>query len=400
MDKTDTKNIGLRGIVVADTKISDVDGEQGRLIYRGFSIETLAAHSTFEETSYLLIHGELPNTEQLADFDAQLKAARALPKEILDALSKLPKNSQPMDVLQGAIALLASFDPELLVESRGANIGKALRLTAKAATVVAAWARVRQGAKPLDPKPGLSHAANFLWMLNGKEPHPETAKNMDVCLILHADHSFNASTFVGRAVASTHAHMYASAAAAIGALSGELHGGANAKVMEMLLEIQKPELVNDWVKTRLDRGEKIMGMGHAVYRTWDPRAKILRRMAESLARRENQSQWFQVISKLEEVARQEFDKRGKTYLYPNVDFYSAVAYHVMGIATDLFTPVFALARMPGWTAHIIEEKFADAQGKPALYRPESQYTGRQCGDDGCSYTPISDRSKQKAAQAG
>ncbi len=397
MDQAETKNIGLRGIVVADTKISDVDGDEGRLVYRGFSIETLAAHSTFEETSYLLIYGELPNAQQLEEFDKELKAARPAPREIIECLNKLPKTAQPMDVLQGAVPLLASFDADLKVESRPANIGKAIRLTAKAPTIVAAWARIRQGLKPLEPEPQLSHAANFLWMLNGKEPHVETAKNLDVCLILHADHSFNASTFAARVVASTHAHMYAAVTAAIGSLSGELHGGANAKVMEMLLEIQKPELVADWIKKRLDRGDKIMGMGHAVYKTWDPRAKILRKMSEALTKRENQYQWFEVISKIEEIARQEFDKRGKTYLYPNVDFYSAVAYHAMNISADLFTPVFAIARVPGWTAHIIEEKFADAQSKPALYRPESQYVGRQCAEDGCTYTPVDERSKPKAS---
>lgn len=393
----ETKNIGLRGVIAADTRISDVDGENGRLIYRGFSIETLAAHSTFEETSYLLIYGELPNAEQLAEFDKQVRANRAIPKQVLEALEKFPKNAVPMDVLQASIPFLGAFDAEAKLESRQANINKAIALTAKTATVIAAWARIRQGQKPLDPKPNLTHAGNFLWMLNGKDPQEMTAKNLDVCLILHADHSFNASTFVGRAIASTHAHMYASVTGAIGALSGELHGGANEKVMEMLMEIPNPELVETWVMTRLDRGDKIMGMGHAVYKTWDPRAKVLRKMSEDLARRENKLNWFQVISKIEEVARREFDKRGKTYLYPNVDFYSAVAYHVMGIPTDLFTPVFALARMPGWTAHIIEEKFADAQGKPALYRPESQYTGRQCGDDGCGYIPIQERAKKKVA---
>ncbi len=396
MSDQETKNTGLRGIVVADTKISDVNGEEGRLIYRGFSIETLAAHSTFEETCYLLIYGELPNAEQLSEFDSALKASRAVPKEILESMAKLPKTTLPMDVLQGAIAWIAGFDADVKVESRTANIAKAIALTAKAATIVAAWNRIRAGAKPLDPNSSLSHAANFLWMLNGKEPHAETANNMDVCLILHADHSFNASTFVGRALVSTHAHMYAGVSGAIGALSGELHGGANAKVMEMLLEIQKPELVADWVKNRLDHGEKIMGMGHAVYKTWDPRAKVLRKMAEGLAHREGKGIWFEVISKIEEIARKEFDKRGKTYLYPNVDFYSAVAYNAMNIPTDFFTPVFAIARMPGWTAHIIEEKFGDAQGKPALYRPESQYTGRQCSEDGCSYTPLDERSKRKA----
>ena len=393
----ETKNTGLRGIVVADTKISDVDGEHGRLIYRGFGIETLATHSTFEETSYLLIHGELPNAQQLEDFDKQLKAARPIPKEIIAFLGQLPKNALPMDVLQGSVPRLSAFDPDIQVESRAANISRAIALTAKAATVVAAWARIRQGLNPLDADSRLTHAANFLWMLNGKVPHEDTAKNLDVCLILHADHSFNASTFAGRVVASTHAHMHASVTAAIGALSGELHGGANAKVMEMLLEIQKPDLVADWVKTRLDRGEKIMGMGHAVYKTWDPRAKILRRLSEALTKRENKYHWFEVTAKLEEVARQEFDKRGKTYLYPNVDFYSAVAYHAMNIPADLFTPVFSIARMPGWTAHIIEEKFGDAQGKPALYRPESQYTGRQCGDEGCSYTPLEERAKKKGS---
>ena len=259
------------------------------------------------------------------------------------------------------------------------------------ATLVAAWDRIRKGLEPVAPNPDLNHAANFLWMLTGNPPHPETAREFDICLILHAEHSFNASTFAGREVASTHAHMYASIAAALGALSGELHGGANSEVMKMLLAVKDVELARTWVSEKLRKGGKVMGMGHAVYHTEDPRATILRGICERLADRTGDSRWCKLSKAIEQATKEEFKKLKGKEIYPNVDFFSASVYHMMGIQTDLFTPVFAVSRISGWAAHIIEEKFAEAQPKPELYRPDSDYVGTYCGPEACEYIPVERR---------
>ncbi len=386
-----TKNIGLRGVTIADTRISDVDGTNGILIYRGYRIEDLAAHSTFEETAYLLLHDALPTKEQLENFSRGLIEARRLPGFVIENLKQLPAQAHPMDVLQAAIPLLAVADPLLPVETREANLSKAVRLIARVAAVVAAWQRIRQGLEPLPSDDALFHAANFLWQLSGIKPDPETARDLDTALILHADHSFNASTFACREVVSTQAHMYAGVAAGVGALSGSLHGGANAQVMKMLEELKNEMDISSWVKKQLDSGRKIMGMGHAVYKTTDPRAKFLKEMGRRLGERLGQTQWHRLSAQIEETAVAEFEKRGKTTIKPNVDFYSAAVYHMMGIPDDLMTPVFAVSRIAGWTAHIIEEKFGDAQGKPALYRPSSEYNGNYCGRTGCTYEPVAQR---------
>jgi len=386
-----TKNIGLRGVKVADTKISDVDGEHGVLIYRGYRIEELARNSTFEETAYLLLHDALPTAGQLQEFSRGLLDARRLPGFVLESLKRLPAQARPMDVLQASVPLLATADPDLSLETREANVAKAVRLIARVAGIVSAWHRIRNGLEPLPSDDALSHAGNFLWQLAGKKPDPETARDLDIALVLHADHSFNASTFACREVVSTQAHMYAGVAAGVGALSGSLHGGANAQVMKMLTELQNEGDVQGWVRKQLDSGRKIMGMGHAVYKTTDPRAKFLKEMGERLGKKFGQKQWYRLSTEIEEAAVSEFEKRGKTTIKPNVDFYSAPVYHLMGIPGDLMTPVFAVARVSGWTAHIIEEKFAEAQGKPALYRPSSDYIGNYCGKIGCSYVPVEKR---------
>ncbi len=385
------KNVGLRGVAVADTKISDVDGENGVLIYRGYRIEELARNSTFEETAYLLLHDALPNEEQLDDFRRRLAEARELPSFVFDALKKLPKSALPMDVLQASIPLLATADPELQEETREANINKAVRLIARIPMIVAGWDRIRNGHDPLPADERLSHAGNFLWQLTGSVPDEELAKDLDTALVLHADHSFNASTFACREVASTRAHMYAGVAAGVGALSGSLHGGANAQVMKMLDALKNEKDVPGWVRKELDGGRKIMGMGHAVYKTFDPRARFLKDMCFRLGRKPGQEHWCGLSTQIEEAALAEFGKRGKTTIKPNVDFYSAPVYHMMGIPRDLMTPVFAVARTAGWTAHIIEEKFGDAQEKPALYRPASEYIGNYCGKTGCVYQPMAKR---------
>lgn len=385
------KNIGLRGVTVADTKVSFIDGEKGILIYRGYRIEDLAEKSSFMEVAYLILNGTLPDKKELAEFENRVKEARQLPEFIYESFNKLPKDASPMDVLQGSVPLLATVDPDLTGDTRESNTNMAIRLISRLPIVVAAWHRIRQGLEPLSSDDNLSHAANFLWLLHGKKPDEEMARDLDTCLVLHADHTFNASTFACREVASTRAHMYAGVTAGIGALSGSLHGGANAQVMRMLLELEKEKDIAAWVKNRLDGGDRIMGMGHAVYKTMDPRAKYLKDMASRLGKKMGQERWHQLSTEIERHGIEAFEKRGKANIKPNVDFYSAPVYHMMGIPLDLMTPIFAISRIAGWCAHIIEEKFAEAQEKPALYRPQAEYVGQYCGLMGCEYEPMDAR---------
>lgn len=391
MEEVRVKNTGLRGVTVADTKISFIDGENGVLIYRGYRIEELAAKSSFIETAYLLLNGNLPDQKELDQFNAQLTKARVLPEFIYRSLKRWPKDADPMDVLQAAVPLLAMADRDLADESREANVRKATRLIARIPAVVAAWHRIRNDEEPLASDDNLSHAANFLWQLLGTKPDPEVARELDVCLLLHADHTFNASTFACREVVSTKAHMYAGAAAGVGALSGSLHGGANARVVKMIYEIEAEKDLAAWIKNRIDQGERIMGMGHAVYKTTDPRAVILKKTSEKLGKKAGNEDWYNLLTRIEELAVKEFESRGKTTIKPNVDFYSGSVYHMLGVPTDLMTPMFAIARISGWCAHIIEEKFGDAQQKPALYRPKAEYVGEYCGAVGCEYHPMESR---------
>jgi citrate synthase len=389
----ETKNIGLRGVKVADTRISDVDGEKGNLIYRGLNICDLVAHSTFEEVSFLLLNDHLPKAEELKSFQSELISERGVPDAVYGFMKLMPKSAHPMDVLEASVPILAAHDPQLHDESRKANFKKALRLIAKLPNIVAAWDRIRNGKEPVRPNRELTHAGSFLYMLSGSLPDRETARDFDICLILHAEHSFNASTFAGREVASTHAHLYASIVAALGALSGEIHGGANSEVMRMLVEIGEVNRVTSWVSEKLQKGGKVMGMGHAVYHTEDPRASILREICGRLADRTGDRKWFELTKAIETSTREAFRKLKGKEIYPNVDFYSASVYHLMGIPTDLFTPVFAISRISGWAAHVIEEKFAEAQPKPELYRPDADYVGTYCGPAACPYIPVEERSK-------
>lgn len=385
------KNTGLRGVAVADTKISFIDGEKGILIYRGYRIEDLAENSNFMEVAFLLLNGELPKKGELEDFEKQVAEAGELPEYMFNSMKQWPKGARPMDVLQASVAALAIGDPDVNEETRAANVRMAVRLIARVPAVVAGWHRIRQGLEPLPPDASLSHAANFLWQLHGKKPDPEMARDLDVCLVLHADHTFNASTFACREVVSTRAHMYAGVAAGIGALSGSLHGGANAEVMKMLMELESEKDIPGWVKGRIERGERIMGMGHAVYKTMDPRARFLKDMAFRLGKKTGQSRWHELSIQIEQAGLKEFSGRGKSNIQPNVDFYSAPVYHMMGIPRDLMTPIFAVSRVAGWCSHIIEEKFAEAQEKPALYRPQAEYVGQYCGLMGCEYNPQEER---------
>ncbi len=379
----ETKNIGLRGIEVADTKISNIDGANGRLIYRGYGIEELTKKSTFEETAYLLLYDGLPTRGQLDEFNRKLIDARFIPKQMQKNMGNWRKDADPMDMLQAFVAALAGYYDEEF-SNKSASYDRAINLIAKVPTIIASWHRIRNGLKIVDPDPDLGHAANFLYMISGEKPDRDIEKIFDVCLILHADHTFNASTFTARQVASTRAHMYSASSSAIGALSGELHGGANTEVMKMLLEIDSIEKTEDWIKGEIDNGKKIMGMGHAVYRTYDPRARILKELSRSLAAKTGQP-WFDITEKVETTTISEMKSRKDMDIYPNVDLYSASVYYMLDIPMDMNTPIFAISRVVGWAAHIIEEKFAEAAPKPALYRPKATYVGKYCGPQGCEY---------------
>lgn len=382
----ETKNIGLRGIEVADTKISNIDGGKGKLIYRGFDILDLTKNSTFEETAYLLIYDNLPTKSQLNEFNTKLIEAREIPKQMQKNMENWRKDADPMDMLQAFVSALAGYYDEEF-SSKEASYDKAINLIAKVPTIIASWQRIRNGLEVVNPDSSLSHAANFLYMMSGEKPDVEVEKIFDVCLILHADHTFNASTFTARQVASTRAHMYSASSAAIGALSGELHGGANTEVMKMLLEISKIDDVDSWIKEKLMQGEKIMGMGHAVYKTYDPRAQVLKELSRELAAK-NKESWFERTEKIETATISEMKLQKNMDIYPNVDLYSASIYYMLKIPMDLNTPIFAISRVVGWAAHIIEEKFAEAAPKTALYRPKAVYVGKYCGPEGCEYKEL------------
>jgi citrate synthase len=382
----ETKNIGLRGIEVADTRISNIDGEKGKLIYRGYDILDLTKNSNFEETAYLLLYDNLPTKEQLAEFNSKLVDARYIPKQMQKNMGNWRKDADPMDMLQAFVAALAGYYDEEF-STKIASYDRAINLIAKVPTIIASWQRIRNNLDIVDPDPALSHAANFLYMMSGERPDPEVEKIFDICLILHADHTFNASTFTARQVASTRAHMYSASSAAIGALSGELHGGANTEVMKMLLEIGTIDKVEPWIKEQIAKGQRIMGMGHAVYKTYDPRAQVLKELSRKLAEKTGDP-WFDITEKIETTTIAEMKKQKGRDIYPNVDLYSASIYYMLKIPVDLNTPIFAISRVVGWGAHIIEEKFAEAAPKPALYRPKAVYVGKYCGPQGCEYKSL------------
>ena len=382
----ETKNIGLRGIEVADTKISNIDGGKGKLIYRGFDILDLTKNSTFEETAYLLLYDKLPTKQELNEFNTKLVEARYIPKQMQKNMENWRGDADPMDMLQAFVSALAGYYDEEFA-NKDASYEKAINLIAKVPTIIASWQRIRNGLQIIDPDASLSHAANFLYMMSGEKPDSEVEKIFDVCLILHADHTFNASTFTARQVASTRAHMYSASSAAIGALSGELHGGANTEVMKMLLEISDIDKVEPWIKEKLSQGEKVMGMGHAVYKTYDPRAQVLKELSRKLAAK-SKDKWFDMTEKIETATISEMKSQKGKDIYPNVDLYSASIYYMLKIPVDLNTPIFAISRVAGWAAHIIEEKFAEAAPKTALYRPKAVYVGKYCGPQGCEYKTL------------
>jgi citrate synthase len=385
-------NTGLRGVTIANTRICEVDGKNGRLIYRGYKIQDLA-RASYEEVVHLLLQEYLPTAKELQLYRARLAAEREIHPSLIAALKTRPSTALPMDVLQAAVAMLAHHDPDISALSRDAALRMAHRLVARFPTIVAAWHRIRSGMDPITPSPELGHAANFLYMLNGRTPEETATRAIDTALVLHAEHAFNASTFAAREVASTQAHMYAAVAAGVGSLSGALHGGANAKVMQMLLKLGSSDKVADFVNAELDAGRKIFGLGHAVYDVDDPRAHILAPMSKALGERTGDTRWYEMSTLIEKTAKEIFRQRKNADIPVNVDFYSASLYYYLGIPVDLFTPVFAIARVAGWAAHIIEEQFAGAAPKPVLYRPESEYVGDYCGPEVCEYVPLENRRK-------
>ncbi len=353
---------GLRNVVAGESRISSIDGERGVLAYAGIDIHALAEHSGFEEVVFLLHEGRLPTRPELLGLRVELAAARSVPAPVLDLLRALPGGTHPMTALRTAVSALGAFDPD--DDSADARRRQARRLVAQMATLVALVDRLRRRREPVASDSALPHAANFLYMLQGARPSAIAERTMDVAFVLHADHEFNASTFAARVAASTLADMHGAVTAAIATLKGPLHGGANEAVMQALETVGSPERAESFVREAMAAKRKIMGFGHAVYRTEDPRATHLRRLAKRLGEEAGDGRWYAISERIEQVVRAE------KKLYPNVDFYSASAYHVLGIPTDLFTPVFAASRVAGWTAHILEQL-----GNNKLIRPESDYVG-------------------------
>ena len=390
-EKKELLNTGLRGITIASTKISLVDGAAGKLVYRGYLAKDLAGKVSFEEVAYLLLYEELPDEKELKGFSSILSQERGIPQQLVSMMQNSPKDALPMDVLQSAVSVLAQHDPDIKSTTREGADRMAIRLIAKFPTIVAYWDRIRNDKPVIPPNQDLNMAANFLYMLNGEIPDQDLADYFDVCLVLHAEHSFNASTFAAREVASTRAHMYAAVGAGVGSLSGALHGGANTRVMQMLLDIGSIDKIDDYVYNILETGGVIMGLGHAVYQTDDPRAHILAPMSKTMGERLGDPKWYEMSKALEMKGKKAFKEKKGRDIYVNVDFYSATLYYYMGIAVDLFSPVFAIARVAGWAAHVLEEQFAGAAAKPALYRPESDYVGEYCGPDECTFIPIDER---------
>src|SRR3954467_4520580 len=355
---------GLQGVVAAKSDICFIDGVAGRLVYRGYEIGDLVENASFEEVCYLLWDEKLPNRTELATLNNQFHAAEALPKHVMAILTALPRDTQPMDALRTAVSALGSIDPDLTSNAPDANRRKAIRLTGQLPTIVTAFHRLRNGQQPVLPDPDLSIAANFLYMLNGKRPHDTLTRVMDAALVLHAEHGMNASTFAARVIAATLADMHAAITGAIAALKGPLHGGANQDVMNLLLECGTPDAAERKVREMLAAGEKIPGFGHRVYRTFDPRATFLRKMSKQLGEAAGNSKWYEMSETIIPIVK---EMKGKD---PNVDFFSASAYYTMGIPIDLFTPIFAAARIAGWTAHVMEQ-----HRNNRIIRPTDDYDG-------------------------
>src|SRR6266542_66624 len=356
---------GLKGVYFDRSRVCFIEGRKGELLYRGYSIHDLAQRSTFEETCYLLLKGELPERAQLEAFEAELKSARMLPAAVYDIIGTVQR-AHPMDVLRTVVSALAAFDPEVADKSPEATLRKGVRLTSQVPMIVAAHEHIRNGRAPVPPEPSLGHAANFLYMLKGKAPSADAARLMDTDMILHAEHGSNASSFTARVVAGTEANLHAAVTAAIAALSGPAHGGAAENVMRMAQEIGDPDRAAEYVKQKRANKEAVLGFGHRVYRTEDPRARHMRAGVEQLSRERGQPQWYQILAALVE-AMKPYARHGVNV---NVDFYAGVVYFLNGIPEDLFVPIFAAGRVPGWTVQVMEQFENNI-----LIRPLTVYNG-------------------------
>ena len=368
---------GLREVYIDRTKSSFIDGDVGKLLYRGYNIDDLAEKSNFEETAYLVMNGELPTQAQLDAFDAELKASRELPAEILDVI-RLTRNSHPMDVLRTAVSALSAYDPDTEDNSAEATLRKGARLTAQASTIVAAHARIRDGNQPVAPDPALNHAANFLYMLFGEKPADEDARLIDKDFVLHAEHGINASAFGARVAASTQADLHCAVTTGVSVLKGPSHGGAAEEVMKMTQDIGEEENAENYVRERLRSGGRIMGFGHRVYKALDPRSVHLQDDARELGERKGEPKWFQILQSVIEVM-EPYRRRG---IYQNVDFFSGAIYYLLDIPDDLFISIFAMGRVPGWTAQVVEQF-----DNNILLRPRLLYTGEM----DLEYVPIERR---------
>jgi citrate synthase len=369
---------GLEDAVVSTSEICFIDGQKGRLLYRGFDVDDLAAQSNFEEVTFLLWHGHLPTRKELEAHSKALSATpnRRLPPKLLNMLRLFPRSTTPMEILRTGVSALSAFDPDAGDNSREATLRKTVRLTAQMPTLVAAWERIRRGRTPVPPNPRLNLAGNFLYMLSGKKPTPLATQTFDVALVLHADHEFNASTFAARVTAATLSDLHSAVVSGIGALKGPLHGGANEQVMLMVEKIKDPAKAEGWIRKAIADKVRLMGFGHRVYRVEDPRAKHLRRLATELGQQVGNMSYVQILDTVARVVTAE------KHIYPNVDLFSGAAYAAMGIATDQFTPIFALSRVAGWAAHVLEQ-----HGNNRLIRPRSEYMGAT----DARYVPISER---------
>ena len=384
MDALDNKpeinySKGLDGVIAALSSISAIDGEKGELTYRGIPIEVLAKYSTYEETAYLILYSKLPTKKELEDFTNQLKELRYLPKRVEEKLRELPLGSDPMDILKIAVAYAELYDPDRNKSCHEGAMRKVIQIIAQIPTIIAYYHRVRVGQEIVPPNPDLSHAANFLYMLHGNMPDEEDARIFDIALILHAEHGLNASTFAAMVTGSTLSDINSAIVSAIGTLKGPLHGGANKEVFKMLEEIGTPDKAEEYIFNALKERRKVMGFGHRVYKTYDPRAKILKEYAEYLSDKYEDRRWISISEKIEEVMTRKLGKKG---IFPNIDFYSGIVYHFLGIPHDLFTPVFAMARSVGWAAHVCEYVQNNR-----IFRPRAYYIGPIYVE----YTPIDQR---------
>jgi citrate synthase len=372
---------GLEGVIAADSEICRIDGEKGKLYYVGYSIEDLARQATYEETTYLLLYEKLPTAAELEEFSRRMRASRDLDPAILEMVRRFPRDAHPMELLQSVISYLSGYVQHKIQHSATCNCRNTLHQVVQLASVVAAWQRFHEGKEYVKPRQDLSHGANFLYMLRGEEPDEYEGKVMDSCLVMHAEHGFNASTFTARVVASTLSTCYCSISAAIGALYGSLHGGANEKAMAMVHEIGSADKAERWVEQALAGKQKIMGMGHRVYKAKDPRAILMEEYLGELSRRKGDSTYLDILKTVEKAFRARMEEKGKP-IYPNVDFFSGAVYSLLGIPSILFTPIFAISRVSGWLAHILEQRKDNR-----LYRPKSLYSGPEPRE----FVPIQNR---------